>query len=94
MGLPEGTMEKEDHDEMMKHLHKMLSSYDQRDAVLEHIKKMMEMKHMSEEPSAHAEESEKQMSALAENYNRLQTEFQDFVRLVGETVGIHSAELE
>jgi hypothetical protein len=81
------------HDEMLKHLGDMLASYDQRDAVMAHVQKMMEMKHMSDMAPEQAESTEKQMSALAENVNRLQTQFQDLISLIGDTAGIKSEDL-
>jgi hypothetical protein len=87
-------VEHESPDAMLTALEGMLASHDQRDAVMAHVKKMMEMKHLGEKPAEHAAESEKKMSALAQNVNRLQTEFQDLINLVGESAGIKSAELE
>lgn len=91
----ESTEDTEGHDEMMKHLQKMLESYDQRDAVLAHVKKLLESKHrMGAEAPVVSEDHEKHMSALAENYSRLQNEFQALVEMVGELTGIKSADLE
>lgn len=92
------TAEHEHHDEYMSHmshLEGMLHGFDQREAVMAHVKKMMEMakgsEHMGDEP--HAGHDEKQMAEHSEELNRLQTEFQDLIKLVGDASGISSAEL-
>jgi exonuclease VII small subunit len=82
-----------EHDAMMKHLEQMLSSYDQRDAVLTHVKEMMKGRQLGEMAPEHTESAEKQMSALVNDFNRLQTEFTDLIHLIGDAAGIQKAEL-
>jgi hypothetical protein len=79
---------------MMKHLAGLLGEHQFKDAVLEHVKKMMDMKHLGEMAPEHAENTEKQMSALVKEYNKLQTEVQDLTAMVGEAFGIQKTELE
>ena len=85
--------EEKEHDEMMSALSSMLASYDQRDAVLAHVKKMMGLSHLGEMPPEQAEKAEKQMSALVNDFNRLQTEVQEFITLIGDATGIQKSEL-
>lgn len=77
----------------MKKLEEMLSSYDQRDAVMAHVKSMMAPKELAEVAPEQAESAEKQMSALVNDFNRLQTEFSDLVNLIGDLTGVEKSEL-
>jgi hypothetical protein len=80
------------HDENMKSLHSMMEGYDQRDAVMAHVSKMMESYKLGSSTEGE-EHSEKQMSAIAENMKQLQTQYQGLIMLVGESVGIEKSEL-
>ena len=82
------------HDEMLKHLSNMLGDHPAKDAVMAHVGKMMEMKHLGEVAPEHAESVEKEMSALVKRVNSLQTDTQSLIELVGEIAGIKSADLE
>ena len=85
------TNEHEHQDEYMKKLHAMLADHPAKDAVLAHVGEML--KHHLAGPAEHAVHDEKQMSALAENFNRLQNQFDGFVKMVGEATGLSAAEL-
>lgn len=82
-------MSEEKHEEYMKHLHKMLEGYDQRDAVMSKIKEMMESQY---NPVGEVKEPA-QMSALAETVSQLQNNFQELVALFGKVTGTKPAEL-
>lgn len=85
--------EAQPHDEMLKHLSNMLAEFPAKEAVMAHVGKMMESKMAGEMAPEAAEGAEKQMSALVNDFNKLQTEFDEMVTLVGGAVGITSAEL-
>lgn len=79
------------HEEHMKHLAALLGEHPQKDAILAHVSMMMgEGQQMSSEGADH---DEKQMSGLVENVNRLQTQFEGLVKLIGEATGLSAAEL-
>jgi hypothetical protein len=83
-----------EHEDHLRALGAMLEGYNQRDTVMGHVKKMMDhYKSMAAAPGEVSEEDEKQMSALAENVNRLQTEFQAVMKEVALATGISSADL-
>jgi hypothetical protein len=81
------------HEEHMAALGKLVEGWPQREAVMSHVSKMMEsMKHMGGDPAATVYD-DKQMSALAENVNRLQSDYEALIKMVGEATGISPAEL-
>lgn len=79
--------------EYMAHLTKMLEGFPNAAAVLQHVEQMLAQYNPVGETSAAAGADAQQMSALAENVNRLQTQFHDLIALIGDLSGIESAEL-
>lgn len=82
----------EGHDEYIEHLNKMMEGYDQRDAVMAEIKKVLKKRMEQYNPVGEVTEAKK-MSALAENVTSLQNQFQELVALFGKVTGVKPADL-
>lgn len=80
-----------DGDEHMNKLAAMLGDHPAKDAVLKHVAAMMAPAHL--EAPGHNVGDEKQLSALAENVNRLQTQFDGIVGLISDATGLKPADL-